>query len=398
MWNYPSRLVHGSFRFEQYVAGFRALGHDPVAVCAEGAEEGFEGPVLTAPASEPLVAEPFEDPAFWSEVGADVAVVVTWHRMPGVLRAIREAGTKVAAFADSEGRIGTRRHWGYHFERHWHYLDGPAAKARFAVRWLRDRLGERWRGRYPEDELAVQSTRASDVVAIGHEEGRRLFVEVLEANLAPELAERVVVVPFTVGESVFRLDVPEEKEDHIVGVGRWDDPQKHAPRLAKALDRFFVRRSSTKVELFGRGASEEEAEGDAPFAPFAAVAARHPGRLRLRGVRPQEEVAESMRTARTIVFSSRWEGCPHAALEALCLGCTVVGTPIPSLKSWSEDGRYGRVAGGWSAGALAGALEREMASWSAGRRAPREISRHWRERIRPEAVCGRLLEEVSERG
>lgn len=371
VWNYPSRLLDASFRFEQYLAGFRALGHEPVLVCARESAAGLEAPLHLADDASEL-----RRPGFWRQVAADVAVVVSWHRMSDVLEAIGEAGTRVAAIADSDGRVGVRLFPAFALERLLAYGDGGLDRARRFKYWLGRFLSELV-SRSEEEAEALRSTRASDVLALGHAEGLELFRRFLAHHGEAALASRLVEVPFTLGASFFSCSVPETKDDLVVAVGRWNDPQKNAPLLARALAFFFAERARTSVVIFGAG-------GEPFFAPLG-------DRVDYRGVARQEVVAETLARARSIVFSSRWEGCPHAATEALALGATVVGTPIPSLASWTRDGRFGRVARRPRARALARALIRELLAWDAGERHGPTIAGHWRPRLSPEGVCGALL-------
>lgn len=373
-WNHPSRLLDCSFRFEQYAAGLRALGHEPVLVATRASGEGFAGPLHLADDEASL-----RSVSFWREVGADAAILVTWHRMSDLLAAIREAGTRVVSIADSDGRIGTLRHPRYRLERLLVACDGWAARGRAVRFWLGEVLREAG-GRGAEVREALESTRLSDVVALGNEEGVERFRRFLARHGAAELDGRVVEVPWTIGASFLACAVPERKEDLIVAVGRWGDPQKHAPRLAASLARFVRWRPSTRVEIFGAG-------GEAALGALAGG-----GQITLRGVQRQEVVAEAMSRARAIVFASRWETFPpHAACEALALGATLVAPPIPAFRSWTADGRFGTLARRRGARALAAALAAEMAAWDGGARDGRRIASHWRERLRPEVVCGRLL-------
>ncbi len=374
VWNHDSRLLDCSFRFEQYAAGFRALGHEPVVVATRTSAQGSDLPVH--PADD---ASAFGDAGFWRQVGADAAVIVTWHRMSGVLEAIHQAGTRVVAISDSDGRVGVRVFPGFALERLIVYCDGWVERARCVKYWLGRFLRE-LRTRSPEDDEAILSTRASDVVALGHGEGLRHFRRFLAHHGEEALADRLVEVPFTIGASFFSCPVPEEKDDRVCAIGRWGDPQKNASLLAAALERFLTERPQTEVVIFG-------ADGERFFAPLAE---RFAG-LAYCGLARQDVVAETLAGCRSIVFSSRWEGCPHAATEALALGATIVGTAIPSLQSWTADGEFGRVARPRPRD-LARALAIEMASWDAGERDGRAVAEHWRPRLAPEAVCRRLLE------
>ncbi len=374
VWNHRSRLLDCSFRFEQYLAGFRALGHEPVVVCDRASAEGFDGPLEIAGD-----AVRFEDPDFWRSVGAGVAVIVTWHRMSAVLAAMRAAGTRVISIADTDGQISWRTHPFAALERLMVYQSGLGDRLKCFKYWSLRLLRERFRGS-DEDREALASTRCSDALIFGHERGRRSFARFLARCGEPELGGRLAVVPFAIGASFLSTALPERREDRIVAIGRWDDPQKHAGLLAAAIARLLATGARTEIRIFGRG-------GEPWFGPLE----RRFQEVRYLGVQPQEVVAPTLGGSRAIVFSSRWEGSPHAALEALAMGSTLVGPPIPSLASWSAGGRFGTVSRRHHARSLARALAAEMAAWDAGERSPERIADHWRQVLAPSAVCRSLL-------
>ena len=373
-WNWPSRLLDCSFRFEQYAAGLRALGHQPVFVCTAETAAGFPGEFHLCATREAM-----KDPGFWRSVGAEVVLIVTWHRMAEELRAIRSAGSRAVSISDSDGRAGSKLFWRWNLERQILYQPTRAERWRFFKGWLTLQLRQRLYRSFPEDQQSVESTRESDVVALGHRGGVANFRRFLASMGASELGAKLRVVPFTIGASFLACPLPAQKENLVVAIGRWDDPQKNAPLLVAALRRFFASHPATRIEIFGQGG-----------APFFAALAEENRRLVYRGVQVQEVVAETLSRARAIVFSSRWEGCPHAAIEMLALGGTLVGTKMPSLESWTEEGRFGRCARPRPA-ALAAALAEEMKAWDRGDRDPHAIAQTWREKVRPERVCAELL-------
>lgn len=372
-WNWPSRLLDCSFRFEQYAAGLAALGHQPVFVCTAEAAAGFPGEFHLCRTREEMKEE-----RFWREVGAGAVLIVTWHRMAEELRAIRGAGSRAVAISDSDGRAGARLFWRWNLERQILYQPPGQARRRFLKDWLKLQIKMRLVRSFPEDEQAVASTRESDVVALGHRGGVANFRRFLESMGAGELGAKLREVPFTIGASFLACPIP-EKENRIAAIGRWDDPQKNAPLMAAALRLFVERNRETQVDLFGKGGEEAFAGLEKDFGP----------RLRYHGTQPQEVVAETLSRARSIVFSSRWEGCPHAAIETLALGGTLVGTRMPSLGSWTAAG-YGRTAPP-KAQALARAIAEEMKAWEEGSRDSQKIAATWRAKVSPEAVCAALL-------
>lgn len=379
VWNHPSRLLDCSSRFEQYVAGCRALGHEPVIVTtrASAADGGFEAPIATVED-----AGGFADPDFWHRLGAAAAIVVTWLRMPEVLRSIRAAGTRVVAISDSDGQMSLIVHPRIGLERLLAYRAGWFDTARRCKYYLTSQLRGRLHGS-DEDRTVLQSVRQSDVVTFCYHGAVELFRRLLAYYGEEDLLERVRTVPFTIGASYLACPVPETKDERVVAMGRWADPQKNAPLLAAALAHFLDRRPSAEVVVLGSGGE--------PF--FQQLGERHPT-FHYRGEAHQEEVARHLASSRILLGTSRWESGPMAVTEALALGATVVGNPIPSYVSYTDGGRFGRVSRRTSPRSLARALEEEMTAWDRGQRDGRAIAAHWRSRLSPEALCRQLLEPL----
>lgn len=373
VWNGPVTLDRISFRHENYLAGWSALGHDAVLVTARELAGTFAGRTHLVPNREAL-----EQVETWRAVAAEVAVGVTWHRMSGMLAAIRAAGTRVVAIADSDGQIGFAAHPRISWVRIGAYQPTLFGRLR-ALRYFCRRFAASARRRDPEELEFIASTRASDRIVLGSLPAIACFARFLRQQGAPELATRLREVPFAVPD-FFCASPVQAKEDRVVAIGRWSDPQKDAPLLAAALTQFFALRRSTEVVLFG--ADSESAFGD--------LARREP-RLRLAGVQEPDVVSGTLATSRSALFSSRWETGPHAATEALALGATLVSPPMPNLEGMIDGGRFGTLAGNRKPAALANALNEELSTWDAGRRDAATIATHWRARLAPAAVCRRLL-------
>ncbi len=65
VWPATERLTKLSVRYERYVRGFRASGHDPVTICLPPAAVGYPEPVAVAPTEDDL-----RDPGFWRPCGS----------------------------------------------------------------------------------------------------------------------------------------------------------------------------------------------------------------------------------------------------------------------------------------------------------------------------------------
>jgi glycosyltransferase involved in cell wall biosynthesis len=376
VWNAPARLADISLRFDLYVQGFETLGHTAVTVCSSKAAQGYPCPSITCDDEKALA-----EPAFWRDLGADVALVLTWHRMGDVLAALRAAGTRTINIPDSDGCLGVRAHFWATLDRTIRYRPGWLAKANCLRYWLQCYL----LGDARNAHAILESTRHSDVVLFASRYCKEAFRRFLDSCGQSVLDEKVKVMPlYPVPERFCTLPLPAEKANRVVAVGRWDDPQKDAGLLAAAIKLFLRGPSRTEFVLVGRNGE-----------PWFADLSRRFSQVQYVGVQSHEQLAQLLATSRSVLFSSRWEGFPHTVNEALALGCTVLGTPIPSLQGVCEAGYYGRVSRGRRPADLAEMIREEMRAWDAGEREPQRIAAVWREQLRPALVCERLLREVT---
>jgi glycosyltransferase involved in cell wall biosynthesis len=375
VWTQDLRLVDITVRQELYVRGFEALGHEVTTVCSCQAAEGFPYRVDAIETPSALA-----DPCFWRGKSYDVAVMICWHRMADILSAIRAAGIRTIALADSDGRVSIRAHPRARWEAMVLYQPRWDLKLRATKHWLQLYL---FRSRRLDGPI-LESAQESDVLVFGTGQARVQFRHLLNYYGRGDLDRKVAIAPYPVHERFCTRPIRAAKKDQIVAIGRWDDPQKDAGLLARALRLFLKQNGHTQVLILGRG-------GATWFGPLA----RRFSQVRYLGVQSPETVENVLAESRAIVFSSRWESGPIAAWEALALGCTVIGTSIPNLRSICAAEQFGRVSPSRRPSDLAGAIGREMAAWESGRRNPEAIAHGWQARLHPKAVCATLLEALA---
>lgn len=377
VWNSPIALGDISIRYELYAQGLLAMGEDSLTICLKGCEPGYPYPVRTVDGEGVL-----HDSAFWQDTGCRAVVVITWHRMTGILRAIQNAGLPTVAIGDSDARCSPRFH-PWPTLRFMTYLQ-PTWKGKLAA-------AKHWLQRYlfqaaVEHRALIENTAASDVLTLADRGAVDEFRRVLVSLGSPELAERVGWLPYPVPESFCCGDVNSERPRRVIAIGRWDSTQKNPGLLAATIQRLSWAGDRTEIIIVGRGAEER----------FAGVARRR-SQVQVLGIQPRERIRELMGSCRAVLVPSRWEGAPIVANEMLTLGGTVVGTPIPSLQSLTADGQFGRVSRTHSSGALAKEIMAEMDTWDVGKRVPREISDHWRGLVSPTVVARRVVEFIDSR-
>jgi len=383
VWNYGTPLRQCSFRFEEYIRGLEELGHEAFVACPESSDDGFPLPLVSPPGGGGL-----EDPGFWCSLEAGAAIAPSFHQMSTLLETIRGAGTRTIAMGDSDGQMGLRAFPLATLRRKVFSGAGDRGHRFRQLRFLVRRYLLSFRRTDPQDAEFVRSTESSDVLILGSAEARRHFQHFLRSAGAPNLEDRVHVSPLAIHRVYTESPDLDRERRGLVAIGRWDDPQKNAPLLVRALSGYLGRASAEAkrepVRIFGQGGER----------PFADLSRRLPNVVH-HGPQYPEVLAEALAGSCSIVFSARWEGAPRAGCEALWVGARVIGTPIPSLRSWAGNGAYGRVASAHRAGPLARAIAEERAAWRRGERDPASIAAVWRRRSSGRGVCQTMLEALA---
>jgi glycosyltransferase involved in cell wall biosynthesis len=375
VWTAPSRLVDISVRYERYLRGFRALGHDAFAVCSPEAADGFTEPVFTVPHTAA-----FLDHDFWQSLRLDAAVLVTWLGMPEQVAVLKRACPYVVSIADSDGQVGARVHPGPLFRRMQAMHRGWSLRLRAAKFWLQQLLYLAPR----EDRPHTDSAERADLIAVCSSGARANLCRFFSHYARPDLCPKVAVIPYPIDACYLQGSVNVEREDRIIAVGRWDDPQKDAPLLCRAVARYLDGGGRTEFAFVGPGGAVFES------------LTRHYPRVRYLGLQRPEIIADLMRRSRALLLTSVWESGPLVLNEALASGCTTIGLDcLPAVVSACQDGPFGTVARGRSPKALAAAILAEMECWERGERSPAANAAHWRPRFDPLTVARQLLLPVT---
>jgi len=183
---------------------------------------------------------------------------------------------------------------------------------------------------------------------------------------------RIHHIPHPVQADLFRAQEFRHKENKIISVGRWQTHQKNLPLLLATLGAFLDRHADWEGLVVGTGLA---------FPP------PHPRIKFVPGLAP-DRLAEEMRAARILLFSSRYESFLLAGAEALVAGCSVVGpeTLVATQQLVKIQGCPSSTATN-----LLGNLELEQQAWAEGRRDPAQISRAACFAFSPQAVAKAFL-------
>jgi glycosyltransferase involved in cell wall biosynthesis len=364
------------------VLTLRSMGYDAwlVALWQPDHTPGPDKPVILA------TLQDLENPAWWQSQHPDAIILNTWSapRYDGIRKAALAATPRVVERLDTSGTRSARlfpkphfiRFWGEHSDRFspaMKWLAAPLAFARTAVLYA-----------FP----GLMDTRMVATM-------KRLPAVIVESPVAMSRMElmfktfsgdkhRVVMIPHPVNEEVIRYDNRKPKENHIITVGRWATIQKDFPMLRKVLKDFLLRHPDWKAVVVGSGVPERD---------------RNPGpemeewqkRITYHDQMTHEELTVEYSRAKIYLMVSRYESFCIAAGEALCCGCSVVGScEVPSSYFFAET-ESGQVAEPRSAESFLNTLDHEVECWNNGERKPDEIAAISRQRMGSHFVARETL-------
>ncbi len=326
-------------------------------------------------------------PAAWGAAGVPVA------RLPAAVAPGALSDPLAAAEQQSDvllryGRRLAARHPIDVIHAHTGIPDGIASIA------LADRLGIPLVVTEHDRSLRTRLEHASIRVAYGRllEPGRRLVAvsETLRRQLAEALGvpvDSIEVVPNVVAVDAFRAVGADARDPHeLLWVGARKE-NKGSDVLLMAFRDLHATAPSLRLRMIGRAPSEAEEGRLRALAEALGVA----DAVTLEPDMDRDGVAAAMERAAVFVHPSPYETFGVVAAEALAAGLPVAATPsggVPEILG--GDGRFGTVATGTDAAALADAVRdvlRRRMSFDAGVLRASVVDRY-----APASVAQRLLD------
>ena len=332
--------------------------------------------------------EQFNDAKWWKQWNADGVV---WHsggapRYAGVANAIRESGARLVLRMDSQGspspRVNFRR---FLAQTYYHAIDrGTPLPWLYAMaKSVIFRLNRR-----AFDTRLCRHLSHADLIIIESPLAKQTFCRYLSKIHRDNLIERVCVIPHPAMDDL-RYDPGQNKREQIIAAGRWQAHAKDAPLLMRVLGAVLGRLPNHQAVLYGSGGQVlEELRKKMPLETQK--------RIEIAGAVAHDALCAAYQSAQVIFFSSRVEGFPVAAAEALCCGCSVVGVAtLPSLNFIASQGA-GTVAASRNWADMSDALAAELELWRLGQRNPVEISRTWNDLVSASAVVRQMFRHLGE--
>jgi glycosyltransferase involved in cell wall biosynthesis len=357
----------------QILLGLLEAGVDTSLICVR--KQGLADYAPKFPVTQ-VKLDDLQSEQFWSKNDSDVILAYTWlsDSYTPLLEKMKLGGKKVLVKSDSDGRIG--------YPLPTSYLRVPL-RDEASIRSLARHVWWRLPFKSLHSKKAMQRIRQieiSDGVIIESPDALSNLNYFLTAWGRKDLIKKTCFVPNPVTPEFIYSEIG-KKENIVVASGRWwDDKAKNTQLMAKTMVEFLKERRDYSSIIVGNGTEKvQSCIGDIP--------GNVRERLNVVGFTELSKIKDILSKAKIILTPSRWESFSLASCEAVCMGCSVVATPVESLRYLSMQGFSGTVSSTFSKDAVLAALIQDSTKWDRGDYEPEKIAAFWRAKMNRKSVA-----------
>ncbi len=328
---------------------------------------------------------------FWAKQDSEFIFLypVSGKTYVPLIEKMKAGGKKIILKLDSDGKIA------YPLQRN--YFRVPL-KERLSVRQVAGDLFWRFaskslkRKRHADFAFDfIRRCELSDFVVIESPDALTNLNYYLIAWGRADLIRKTVFVPDPAGPE-FNGGKIDNKEKIIVAYGRWDDySQKNTRLMVDTTVQFLKQRGDYHFVIFGKGSELVES-----FLKKAPDNVRK--RIKLLGYIKRPEIKRYLSSARTFFVPSRWESFSISSGEALCMGCSIVGTPMEPLRYLTMQGFSGTTSASFDETAVLAALLQDADKWDNGGYDSEATAVFWREKLNRKTIAAQILKKAEKFG
>jgi len=304
---------------------------------------------------------------FWKNNDSEAVIFIThFHGIyTDVLKYAKESGKKVIIKADSDGRITfpvPPRFW---------IMLRPypiPERAKNLLRFIKGII------LYPRKiSTIIRQVEIADIITFESPKAVENFRKILRFARREDLIKKVYLCPSPVADDVISSPLPKEKTDMIVSVANWKAfLQKNTYQIEKAVS-YLLKKYKWEIKLVG------DAQSNSPL---------------FLGKKEHREVIELMSFAKINIVPSIYESFCLSAAESLCMGCTLVGTPIEVIDFYLSPGPC-VVADGFLYKNIVKAVEKAM-NWEIELYERRELAKLWRKKLSRRTIARQIINIIEQ--
>lgn len=313
---------------------------------------------------------------FWEKIDSDFIIIYSWISLSytSLIEIIKSSGKKVLIKADSDGKIG------------YPLLANNLKYSIFSIFFVKKILRQ-FEWRIPFKLLyqkKIKQIELSDGVMIESPDALLNLNYFLTKWRRKNLIKKIYCVPNPVTSDIIKSEL-KEKENIVVCVGRWEDEhQKNTKLMIKALIEFLKYRNDYRAIIIGSGENiikkliKNESEDIK-------------NRLQITGQIDHDEIKNYLLISKIFFMPSRWESFGIAAAEAACCGCSIVGTPLESLRYLTMQGFSGSIASSFKREAILAALIGDSVKWDRNQYISEKIANFWKNKLDRDVIAEQIL-------
>jgi glycosyltransferase involved in cell wall biosynthesis len=329
-----------------------------------------------------------EDAQFWRSLELDAVVLGAWAapKYTSIARAIKGGGAKLIIRCDSGAAYDA---WQKSLKENMYrcYLSRRYKGAGFISSCL---FSASVAGLFYVPAFytkkVVEHMSCADLIMNETPEGVRYLKALLCRYGLTGIAARVKCVLHPVA-AVGGYDERVTKEQRIIAVGRWDNYQKNTPMLIESLAKVLEKYPDCEAHIFGSG-------GDVLDRLCRRLPEAVRSRIHIGGQILNSDLETEYQKSRILFMPSRTEGSSVAAEEALCFGCSVVGSShIFCMRNFVSK-NSGTLARKYSVDGMVEALSCEINAWELGLRNAGQIAAGWGQEVCLDAVVRNIMSAV----
>jgi glycosyltransferase involved in cell wall biosynthesis len=172
-----------------------------------------------------------------------------------------------------------------------------------------------------------------------------------------------------------------KKDKIVLSFGRWDDfRQKNTRVMAETVVDFLKLKPDFRSVIFGAGTDLVKSFlQDAPE--------EIKSRIEILGYVEKAKIKELLGISKIFFVPSRWESFSISSAEALCMGCSIVGTPVEALRYLSMQGFSGSISPTFHKEAILASLLQDANKWDRGMYEAEKIAAYWRPKLDRKTVA-----------
>lgn len=308
---------------------------------------------------------------FWLKNNSEAIVIYHARGKSNVplMEKMKLGGKKVILKLDSDGKIG------YPLQRHHHRV--PLRERLTIANLISDaywRLAPESLKRRKHAAFAAEITKQIELcnaTVIESPEALSNLNYFLSAWGRSDLIKKTHFIPNPVTPEFVEGEIG-KKENIAVTHGRWDDyTVKNTAVMVETVVEFLTQRQDYRFIIFGGGMDRVKKLLD--------VASQNvKDRITIYGFIEHEKVEGILKGAKILFVPSRWESFSIASAEALCSGCSIVGTPAEALRYFSMQGFSGSISATFDKEAIFAALLQDALKWDNDEYNPEKTASFWR--------------------